>query len=81
MTKVTVYSTQTCPYCVMLTRWLNDKKITYTEYKVDLNPIAAQHMVQLSGQRGVPFTTIEKDNGETINVLGFDRASIESALA
>lgn len=81
MTKITVYSTQTCPYCTMLTRWLNDKKIKYTEYKVDANPIAAQQMIQLSGQRGVPFTTIEKDDGEVVKVLGFDRSSIETALA
>ena len=65
----------------MLTRWLNDKKIKYTEYKVDVNPIAAQQMIQLSGQRGVPFTTIEKDDGEVVKVLGFDRGSIEAALA
>ena len=81
MAKITVYSTQTCPYCIMLTRWLNDKKLQYTEYKVDMNPIAAQQMIQLSGQRGVPFTTIEKDNGEVVKVLGFDRATIETALA
>jgi glutaredoxin 3 len=61
--KVTVYTTQTCPYCVMVKRWLDDKKVEYTEYQVDKNPIAAQSMVQLSGQRGVPFTTVEDDEG------------------
>lgn len=57
--KVTVYSTTTCPYCVMLKRWLDEKKIEYTEYMVDKNPVAAQVMVRQSGQMGVPFSTIE----------------------
>lgn len=78
--KITVYSTTTCPYCVMLTRWLKDKGIEYTEYKVDLNPIAAQQMIQLSGQRGVPFTTIERDGKDTAMVLGFDPGTIEHVL-
>lgn len=79
MKKVTVYSTSTCPYCVMLTRWLNDKKIKYTEYKVDKNPFAAQMMVSMSGQMGVPFTTIE-DDGEVEKILGFDVQRLAQAL-
>ena len=78
--KITVYSTTTCPYCVMLTRWLEDKKVDFTEYKVDKNPIAAQSMVQLSGQMGVPFTTVEKDDGTMTKILGFDVPNLQSAL-
>ena len=73
MKKITVYSTNTCPYCRMLTAWLKDKQIDYTEYKVDENPFAAQHMVNLSGQMGVPFTTIEDEDGSMEKILGFDR--------
>ncbi len=79
--KVTVYSTTTCPYCIMLKRWLDDKKIAYTDYLVDKNPIAAQNMVQLSGQMGVPFSTIEHEDGSVEKILGFDRPRFETALA
>ncbi len=80
MKKITVYSTTTCPYCRMLTRWLDDKKISYSEYKVDQNPFAAQAMVSLSGQRGVPFTTVEQD-GKIINkILGFDVNQLQLAV-
>ncbi len=79
--KVTVYSTTTCPYCIMLKRWLDDKKIAYTDYLVDKNPIAAQNMVQLSGQMGVPFSTIEREDGSVEKILGFDRPRFETALA
>lgn len=78
--KVTVYSTTTCPYCVMLTRWLNENEVPYTEYKVDQNPVAAQSMIQLSSQTGVPFTTVEDDKGQVAKVLGFDVPRIEQAL-
>lgn len=79
MKKVTVYSTTTCPYCVMLKRWLKDKNIEFTEYKVDKNRYAAQMMIDLSGQMSVPFTTIE-DGGEMTKILGFDTKKLEHAL-
>jgi len=78
--KITIYSTRTCGYCVMLKKWLDDKSVKYTVYNVDENPIAAQNMVRLSGQMGVPFSTIEYDDGKTENILGFDRPKFEKAL-
>lgn len=78
--KVTVYSTTTCPYCVMLKRWLGERNIEFTDYFVDKNPYAAQMMMQLSGQQGVPFTTIEDDDGVIDGVLGFDRQTLEELL-
>jgi glutaredoxin 3 len=79
--KITVYSTDTCAYCVMLKEWLDSKSIEYTNYGVDKNPIAAQHMVNLSGQMGVPFSTIEGEDGRVEKILGFDRQKFEEALA
>lgn len=79
--KITVYSTTTCPYCVMLKNWLGDKSVEFTEYLVDRNPIAAQNMVNLSGQMGVPFSTVEYDDGRVEKILGFDRPRFEAALA
>ncbi len=80
MKKVTVYSTTTCPYCVMLKKWLDDKGVEYTDYLVDKNPYAAQMMVQQSGQSGVPFTTVEDENGKIEGVLGFDRGLLGDLL-
>ena len=78
--KITVYSTKTCAYCKMLKGWLNDKSIDYTNYNVDENPFAAQMMVSQSGQMGVPFSTIEYDDGTIEKKLGFDRPRFEAAL-
>lgn len=79
--KITVYSTRTCPYCVMLKRWLDEKSVKYTEYYVDENPIAAREMIRLSGQMGVPFSTVEYGAKEMRKILGFDRGSFEAAFA
>ena len=81
MKKITVYSTTTCPYCMMLKSWLDDKKIEYTAYNVDVNPIAAQQMALVSeGQRGVPFSTIEDEDGIVAKIMGFDRKQFEKFL-
>lgn len=79
--KITVYSTVTCPYCVALKKWLESQSVEFTNYMVDQNPIAAQHMVSLSGQMGVPFSTIEYEDGKVEKILGFDRPKFEAALA
>lgn len=81
MKKITVYSTTTCPYCHMLQSWLKKNEIAYTNYNVDQNPMAAQAMVNLSGQMGVPFSTIEYEDGSVEKILGFDRPRFEAALA
>lgn len=79
--KITIYSTTTCPYCVMLKNWLDSKSVKFTNYMIDQNPIAAQNMINLSGQMGVPFSTIEYDDGKVEKILGFDRPRFELALA
>lgn len=78
--KIAVYSTTTCPYCVALKQWLDDKKVEYTNYMIDKNPYAAQMMVSQSGQMGVPFSTIEHADGSIDKVLGFDREQLQQAL-
>ena len=64
----------------MLKRWLDESNVSYQDYFVDENPYAAQMMVNQSGQMGVPFTTVERDDGEVIKILGFDRITLEEAL-
>ncbi len=80
MTKVTIYTTATCSYCKMEKEYLDSKGIKYENIFVDQDPKAAEEMVKISGQMGVPFTVITKDDGTLETILGFDRARIDAAL-
>lgn len=72
MNEITVYTTTTCPYCVMLKNFLNSEGLAYKEINVQLDQQAANKLVATTGQLGVPQTEI---NGHW--VLGFDPASIK----
>lgn len=75
MANVIVYSTSTCPYCVMAKDWLKQKKVEYEDINVGINQDKAKEMITKSGQMGVPVIDID---GEII--IGFDRPKIEAAL-
>jgi glutaredoxin 3 len=80
MSKVTMYTTRTCPFCKMQKEYLNSRNIPFEEVLVDENPEEAQKMIAISGQMGVPFTVIDKDDGERVTILGFDKPRIDEAL-
>lgn len=73
---IKVYSTPTCPYCIMAKKYLDDKKVSYQYVDVSADRAAAREMVEKSGQRGVPVIDID---GQMI--MGFDKVKIDSALA
>lgn len=72
---VTVYTTPTCSWCAAVKRFLEEHEIEYTEYDVSEDEDAAERLVRLSGQTGVPVLDID---GEI--VVGFDRARITELL-
>lgn len=80
MTKITIYSTTTCPYCKMLKKYLNEKGVAFEDVLLDEHPDQIQTSVDGCGSQGVPCTHIEKDDGTVVNILGFDRAKIDAAL-
>ncbi|MDP3560511.1 MAG: glutaredoxin 3 [Legionellaceae bacterium] len=54
MKKVLIYSTDTCPYCVMAKKLLQEKGLSYTEIRVDLDDEEREKMIERSGRRTVP---------------------------
>ena len=78
--KVTIYTTTTCPYCKLEKEYLDSKGVKYENIFVDQDAKAAEEMVKISGQMGVPFTVITDDGGSKITILGFDRARIDLSL-
>lgn len=78
---IKIYKTTTCPYCKMEAEYLESKGIKFEEIYVDKNPKAVEEMIAESGQMGVPFTVITKDDGSKITILGFDKQKLDSTLA
>lgn len=75
MARVTVYGTETCPWCSKAKGYLEGKGVEVEYVDVGADHARAQEMVRKSGQMGVPVLDIE---GKII--VGFDRAAIDSAL-
>ena len=67
MSKVTVYSTQYCQYCRMAKAFLDKQKIPYESIDVGEDRAAAEKMIELSGQRGVPVIVVDDEV-----IVGFD---------
>jgi len=73
--KVKIYSTLTCPYCIRAKQFLKENNIVFEDADVSTNQEAAEEMVKISGQMGVPVLDID---GEII--LGFDKQKIKQTL-
>lgn len=73
--RVTVYSTPSCPYCHQVKQYLRARGVEFRDLDVSRDAAAADEMVRLSGQRGVPVIQI----GDQV-VVGFDRARLEAIL-
>lgn len=78
--QVKIYTTNTCPYCRMAKKYLDEKGVKYENFFVDQDDELAQKMIEESGQMGVPFTEVIKDDGTVIKVLGFDKDQLDQAL-
>ena len=73
--KVTIYTKPTCVYCKAAKEFFQEKDIAYEEKNVAEDEKARDHMVQSSGQMGVPVIEI----GEDI-VIGFDKPKLSELL-
>ena len=73
--KVRVFTTPSCPWCHRAKEYLQANKIKFEELDVIKDKKAANEMIELSGQLGVPVIDI---NGEII--VGFDKEAIDKAL-
>ena len=54
MSKVTVYSSDYCPYCMRAKQLLNNKGVAFNEIKVDGEPALRAEMVRKAGKTSVP---------------------------
>ncbi|HQA79377.1 MAG TPA: glutaredoxin domain-containing protein, partial [Methanoregulaceae archaeon] len=67
MPKVTVYSTQNCPYCRMVKAYLDRQGVDYLTVDVGTDKEQAKQMIEISGQYGVPVITVDDEV-----IVGYD---------
>jgi glutaredoxin 3 len=78
---ITIFTTNTCAYCVMVKRYLTSKGMTYNEVNLDTNPERQKEAMELSGALTVPVTVVTKEDDSREVVVGFNLAKLAPALA
>lgn len=78
---VTIYTTPTCAFCKQTKAYLQEKGVEFDERDVAADTQAAQEMVDISHQMGVPVTVVKKEeSAEPQVIIGFDQAALNEAL-
>ncbi|MFA5197763.1 MAG: glutaredoxin domain-containing protein [Patescibacteria group bacterium] len=72
---VKVFSTPTCPYCVMLKNYLREQKVEFEDIDVSIDHEAAKKMIAKSQSMSVPQSWIDDKV-----IIGFDTAVINAEL-
>ncbi|MEK7130693.1 MAG: glutaredoxin family protein [Patescibacteria group bacterium] len=75
MSSIVIYSTPTCPFCIMAKNFFKKHNIAYEEKDVAADQTAAQEMIKKSGQMGVPVIEVDGDI-----MVGFDEAKLTELL-
>ncbi len=54
MTKVEIYTSARCSYCVQAKQLLDQKQVSYEEIRIDIHPEKASEMIARSNRKTVP---------------------------
>lgn len=73
--KITIYGTDSCPWCHKAREFMKEHKIKFVDKNVGEDQKAAKEMIEKSGQQGVPVIDVD---GEII--VGFDEDRLKSLL-
>ncbi len=78
---VTIFTTNTCAYCVMVKKYLKAKGVSYDEVNLDQNPERQAEATAMSGVTTVPVTIVTKQDDTKEVVVGYNLAKLASAIA
>lgn len=78
---ITIFTTDTCGYCLMVKKWLSAKGHTYEEVNLDSDPARQQEAYELSGALSVPITVITKQDDSKEVVIGYNLAKLAPAVS
>ena len=78
--KITVFTTTTCAYCVMVKRYLDSKGFNYDIVNLDEQPERQSEVLAKSGALTVPVTIVEKDDSTEDVVIGYNLSRLAPLL-
>lgn len=78
---ITIFTTNTCGYCVMVKRWLQAKGHNYEEVNLDANPDRQKEAYAISGALTVPITVVTKEDQSREVIIGYNLAKLAPAIA
>ena len=79
--KITIFTTDTCAYCVMVKKWLGAKGYQYEEVNLNSQPERQEEAFQLSGSLSVPVTVVTKQDDTQEVVVGYNLSRLAPAIA
>lgn len=77
---ITIYTTNTCAYCVMVKKFLDVKGHKYQVVNLDDEPARQQEALEISGALTVPVTVVTKQDDSQQVVVGYNLAQLAPAL-
>lgn len=78
---ITIYTTNTCAYCVMVKRWLGTKGIGYEEVNLEEQPHRQEEALRASGSLSVPVTVVTKQDDSQEVIVGYNLARLAPAIS
>ena len=79
---ITIFTTNTCSYCVMVKRYLDMKGQKYDVVNLDDHPERNQEAYELSdGALTVPITVVTKEDDSKEVVVGYNLSQLAPAVA
>ena len=79
--KITIFTTNSCAYCVMVKKYLGAKGHQYEEVNLDEHPERQAEALQLSGALTVPVTLVTKQDDSQEVVVGYNLSKLAPAVA
>jgi glutaredoxin 3 len=78
---ITIFTTNTCSYCVMVKRFLDMKGKSYDVVNLDENPERQAEAQAISGALTVPITVVTKQDDSQEVIVGYNLARLAPAIA
>lgn len=78
---ITIFTTNTCSYCVMVKRFLDMKGQRYDVVNLDEHPERQAEALEVSGALTVPITVVTKQDDSKEVVIGYNLSRLAPAIA